>query len=494
MKKILLLACILTLAACGSKQSATYRNVLPKDAMMVVGVNLKSVVGKMGADDFADSALSRVIGEDMTEEERTLIMPLLADPAKSGLSTGDDVYVFVTQEQAVGVLARVDNAAKVGDIVAKAGFTALIEGGRHSAGRMDNRTAVAVWDDNVFLFYRSDKPYAETSPVMQTLLSQENKESLISFKPAAKALAAANDFCAVVNYNAATAQALALMNGGAQGGIPGSYMDLLKDARYIVTGNFEKGRMVVDMTMAFGSGENEKAYRDFASKLSGKVDGRLLKYIPETSLVTVAGHIHGSVLYEMMASMPEAGRFMQQASPVKSVMESIDGDIVMALTAYSGEIPSFVVLAELSKPEVIQGFLGMAAAIGAQPDGDGFVFSVMGFTVHFGVTGKMFYASNDQAAISAIKGGNIASVEGRFGNVLKSYGGIAVDLAAGGEVLKKNNLMDIDELLPLLGMFGTLECSSLDHERSHLVLTTTDPKKNAARVLYEALQTAAAAE
>jgi hypothetical protein len=486
MKKILLAVMVLALAACGPKKGEAYRNALPKDAVAVVGVNLKSMGDKSGAKDFAGSPVAQMVGEGLSDKDRELLVSLLSDPAGNGFSTTSDAYFFVTKDNVPAILARVDDSNKVGEMLtAKAGFTPTVENGLNVAG---DSNVVAVWDDNAFLFHAAAKPAAEVA----AMLSLPKNEGLMSLKPAAKALTSGADFCAVMSYSAMMQVMEDMPGANANAMMAG--MEMMQNAYYTVTGNFEKGRMVADAEIAFDDKESEKKYLELTSKLIGKLNGSVAKYIPEGSLLAFAGNIKGAGLYEQMLAVPEFGMIAAQAAPLKSIMEALEGDLAMALTAYdAGErMPSFVILAELSKPDVILGYASMLGAIGAKSDGENrWVLSQGSINLRFGVQDKLLYMTNDETSYSALAGGKIASIDERYGNVFKGYGGLVADVAGAGAALRSMHMVD-SEYLPLFDMFGTLETSSPTAGKSHIVLTTADKEKNAAEVMYEALQMFAA--
>jgi hypothetical protein len=489
MKKILLAVCVVALAACGTKND--YRSALPKDAAVVAGFNPKSLGDKMNATDFTTSNLATLIGKNLSDEDRALVLPLLADPKESGLSMADDIYFFLTKERAMGILAKVADGKKVAEVVAKAGLTPVSEGDWNFAGLMGDQTAVAAYNDKTFLFYNDEQPYSAAAPKLQALLAQKGKDGLMGVKHAAAALKGGDDFCAVVSYGAMMELANELPGASTDAMMAG--MGMMKDAEYVVTGNFEKGRIVADADVVFTNKDSEKSYFEMVRKISGKLNGSSLKYVPEEVLLAFSGNIKGAGLYEIMMGVPEFKELAGQAAPIKAVLESIEGDITMALTSFDAKqaMPSFVVMAELAKPDVILGYAAMASALGAKSDGENrWVVDAGRMKFYFGVMDKLFYVTNNEASYAALGGEKLASIDSRY-DVFKGYGGFVVDLAKAGEAVKTMHLGIDTEWVTLMEMFGTLEASTPEPGRSHVVVTTADPNKNAAEVAYTALQAAA---
>ncbi len=485
MKKILLLAVVaLMIVACGKK--AGFQSALPKDAIAVMSFNPKSIGGKINADDFKQSAIYKEIDEQFAEDDtknRELVMSLLADPKESGLSMTDDIYFFMLKDNKGGVLARVADKKKIDAAVEKAGVQSTTEGDKTVAGRMDDDTAVAVYDNKVFMFYASEEDYSTALPHIQSLLSQKAEDGLMGIKPAADALLAKDDVCVVVKVGDLMSQMNSAMGMG-MNMMPAGVASV-ENAVYVMTGNFEKGKMVGDMKLVFLDKESEKAYLDLTQKMNGKFKGSLLKYIPENAAIAFGANLHGAGLYEYMESMPDMQSTLRQVPPVKTVMEAIDGDFVMALTGYdaSTKMPVFSALVELSKPDVILGYASMAASIGAKSVGENqYSFAYGNINVSFGLKDNMFYITNDPMTISALSGEKIASLS----NLGGGYSMGLINFESGREVLSAVP-MDSDTrevMMPLLEMFGTMEMSASTPTNMHIEVSMIDKSRNAAEVVF----------
>lgn len=492
-----MIAAAVALVACGGgKNKEDYRNALPKNAAVVAGFNPGSIGDKMKAGDFAHSDLARLFDKVLAdngvdEADRGLIMTLLSDPKKSGLSMSHDMFVFLHKgPDAVGVLAKVDDMKKVEAAVEKAGVERITDGPHTIAGRMDDQTAVAMFDSKMLMFYASSKKFDAAAPAIDSLLRQKKTDGLMGVKEVAGVFEAGHDFCAVANYSEImnmTGMSDSQM-ADMQGLMP--YVDAVKGARYAIAGNFEKGRVNVDAQVFFDSKANEKTYMDMASKLTGKMKGDMLKYIPEGAMLAFAGNIDGAALYEQMSQVPDMEKLFRQAPPVKTVMEAIGGDVVVALTGYENMMPSFTMLVELTKPDVILGYASLVATTGAKTVGENqYSVSVMGMTINFGLKGNMFYATNDAATTAALAGQNIASLDGRYADVFRGYGSFVVDIATAVNILGSSRVVSITpDVLPIIKLFSTLEVSSPELGKTHAVLTTADKNKNSAETIYQALQ------
>jgi hypothetical protein len=524
MKKILLVAVAVALAACGGAKD-DYRNALPKDAVVVAGFNMKSVGDKMNASDFSGSDLALLLREVNVHNFRAEIgasngdmiefVAALLDPENSGgLSTADDIYFFaggdangsgeVLDLRNAGVLAKVADRKKIEEVAAKVGMEHSVSETKSVAGQMGDQTAVAVWNDKVFLFYAANKPYAEIEPKLEAMLAQKKADGLMGVKSAADVLTARNDFCAVLSYGRLfdMISKMPMADMSALSMMPASYMDMIKGTRYAFTGNFEKGRMVVNAQMYHDTKESAEAFKeylDMSGKMVGKIKGDVLKYIPENAMMAFAGNLDWSALYDYMITLsPDTKKLFEQVPPVKAVMSAIGGDMAIALTGMdvAAKMPTFTFVTELKQPDVILGYAAMASAMGAKTVGENqFLFSYGSLNIHFGVQGNMFYATNDASTVAALAGEEIASMDGLYPEVFNSWGGVVMNIAAGGTLLRsldgelRSEGVNIGpDVMSIVDMFATVEMSAPELTKAHIVLTMTDKEMNAAEVFYRAAQ------
>lgn len=497
MKRIITLVAAAVLCACGGKEAA-YKNALPKDAVIVVGIKIDQLGRKINAKDFANSGIAKIMRteSDLAEDKNELIISLLSDPKESGLSLTDDVYLFYlpgdTQTKGVGAVARVADRKKVDEVFTKAGFTSTEQDGRTVVKYHETGTHMAVYNDETFIIMESQQDYSTSEPMVAGLFTQ--KEGYFTAnKAAADMLNGGDDICAVMGYNKVMEQ---LLQNNPMVSTMSSYMEMYKGVLLAVKGNFEKGQIVVDALPIYTDKDTEKKMLELTEKMVGKkLNGNVLKFIPEDAILAMAVNIKGAGMYETLNQQSELQATLAQVPMMKGIVEAIEGDMAFALTAFDGNMPRGAVFVELGKPDVITGYAAMAATIGAKAvEGaeNQFIFSQGGIEAHFGVKDNTFYMTNDPRIVAAMGGEKIASVADKA-IFAKGAGSGFVNFAA---LLGIKNLTDeIDEnMMPFAQALSSLEFSSVDNTTSRIVLNMTDTSVNAAEVFYTLIDALAVKE
>lgn len=484
MKKIITIIAVATLCACGGKD-APYKNALPKDAAAVVAVNPAQLSEKFNIKNFRETNLAKgMLGDnDLESEQKELIAGLLENPEQSGVSASDKIYAFVTTEKHGGLVARVEDRAKIDETLTKMNITKSDINGRSFVGTMDDEdTGVMAYDDNVLICYIADKPFAEMQAVIEGLFTQ-TEGFLGTNKEVAAALEGSADICGVVAYdnilslakaiNPMMAMASAQMNG---------FEEMYKGLYMGIAANFEKGQVVTDLVAIYTDKAVQKKMEELTTKMTGNINGNVLKFIPEDAVLAFAANIKGAGIYDFMAQQEEFKDELARVPVIKEVMSAIEGDMAFALTAVKEKgIPEGAVFIELSKPETITAYASMAASLGAKPvEGkeNQFVFGTDGIVVHFGVDGKLFYATNDARVAAALEGEKIASLAGN--SLFKGAGAGFVNFVPLQSVLGRSD----EELKQFLGAFASLEITQPGKDSNRIVLKMTDQSTNAAEVIF----------
>lgn len=455
MKKILLL--LVAVAAVGCAKKSDYLGALPKDAALVVGVRAGRLMDKGGVKELAGTNIYARVSDALEGKAGSeVLLAMLADPRESGLALDNHVYFFAIDEERLGVLAGVANKAKIDAIV-------TAKGGEN-----------VTYNDKTFLFHTFDKATAEA------LLTQKTDVD----KKTAEVLAGKDDFCAVGSYDA-----LMKLSGDMASPLKAMpQVAMMEGAQMLLTGNFEKGHMQVDLKPTFATKDAEKKYYDLMLATTGKIRGDILKYIPTNSMLVGAANINGPALYELLVQEPQIGRMAGQIPAVKSVVESLMGDVAFCVSAVEGnDVPQFTLLAELDKPDVILGYAAMAEQFGAKKVSENrYTYTLRGNTFHLGVVKNMFYATNHPESIEALDGKKIESVKGA---AYGGYGALIVDVGNGRAAIEGR--VD-DEYKPLLSAVSKVVMSSPEVGQSHVRVIMTDKNANAAKSLFAAANASAA--
>ena len=117
-----LLVIMAFLASCS--ESSEYTNAIPKDAAMVVSLDFKSMAQKSGINgkegESVVTKLTDVLKSGLEGEAYATAEKIVKNPAETGLSLTDRVYLFVTSNSnTFAVVAKVSSESKISDAIFK---------------------------------------------------------------------------------------------------------------------------------------------------------------------------------------------------------------------------------------------------------------------------------------------------------------------------------------------------------------------------------------
>lgn len=487
------------LIGCGGGRD--YRTLLPGDAFMVTSMNLKSLREKANVGDPAQSVFHKQIQKmlesntELSDADRSYILSLVSNPSETGIDEASDCFMFMKMTGTVqaegGMLFRIKDLKKFETFIdfaiqkgapekrAEKGFTLVA----------DDTTPmmVAYNTDGVMIFF-SDGGYQENIPRVTELFNQKEENSLLANKGVMKAFEAQNDVCMVISYaNMPTMMGME--------SIP--MINSIMKSTLVCPMNFERGKIVAESKIYFPDSETEKQFMDNVQFMT-KQNGSLLKFIPENSIATFGMCMNGAKMYETLAAMPVYAQAMAAMPQAKSVMDAVEGDMIISFSSMdaTGKIPQATVIAELNDIADIQTVMGMLKAMPVKETAPyQYDFEMMGIKVSFGLQDKMFYATTDPTAASAIKGNAIPTIENRFGKLFNgSYGTFAVDFVAIHTMLQTmvaNGTVPsgVARVLPFIQIFDTWEMSSANIAEGSMVINMTDRERNALDTIYYTFET-----
>lgn len=109
------MACMLASCSGGN----TYTNALPKDAAMVISLDVNGMVRKCALDEQTRKSVEQMLKTNLKGRADALIDKIMEDPEESGLRLTDRVFFFATpQTEMGGALIRVSDKDKLEDLIA----------------------------------------------------------------------------------------------------------------------------------------------------------------------------------------------------------------------------------------------------------------------------------------------------------------------------------------------------------------------------------------
>lgn len=398
-----LLVSVMLLSACS--KSVEYVNVIPAEASAVVSIDLKALTQKSGLNEneamkqkLADAMKSGLDADALQYMER-----LMKEPSESGISTSDKIYVF-TMEAAenAGLVAKVTDMNKVKELFK------LLEQEQISMPLQDtgvngyqlaflNEKDVACFNENTLLIVIGKDVFASeyTESAAKAMIAQTAEQGISSVEGFKMMSGKKGDIAAYVMMNVMPNEYTSLLKENMPEGLS------LKDYQFVVTLNFEKGKVRVELESV--KNEALEKYQKQYEGLLSKLNTDFLKYFPASSLFYMGASIDGEKLLEVISSAPEAQETIKRLGEqidIESVLKSIDGDMVYGMSSLSAQgAPALTCFVKVKNDELLNAVnKALGAMVKQESDGNYSVAIGMGLNAYYGMKDGVFFSTMDPDA------------------------------------------------------------------------------------------------
>ena len=401
----LLLIGILFLASCSPKTE--YTHALPKNASIVVGMELDQMANKAG--------LNGSEGEKVVKKLKTLMKGglqgdaaqlaerIIDQPSESGLSFDDKVYLFATPHaEALAILAKVTDEGKLETLMNVLQKESIATPLREESGCRWTQVggALCAFNNGTFLLLQPSK--GDASGMKGTLLSlmrQKEGEGFASLPEFTKIEAPGNDIASVVNLSAVPYELTTPLRMGLSADIR------LEDIKYFVSANFEPGKVVMNSESLI-SNPKILGFFDTMDKVIQPIQGKYLDYYQGNTLLWASGRIDGKELYRMLCQNPTIKQMLDNPLlpvDVEYIFSSIQGDFAMGRsTLYTN---NYLLYADVTNSDFLKTFEDlrpMLALTGGQivldnVGTDEYVMRTYEGNYYFGVKDNRLYVTNNRS-------------------------------------------------------------------------------------------------
>ena len=325
------LAGLMFLAACSPKTE--YTHALPKDASVVVALDLDEMVQKSGlASAEGQTVANKLKGflkGGLQGDAAQLAERIIDSPAESGLALDEKVYMFATPHaQAFAVLAKVADDGKVEamlEMLQKESIaTSLKEEPECRWTKIGN--AVCGFNNGTFLMVQPMKGDADgMKGTLFSWMRQKEGEGYASLPEFERLKEDGNDIASTLNLTVVPYELTTTLRLGLSADIR------LEDIKYLLTANFEQGKVVVRSESLI---QNTKiqGFFDAMNEVTQPIQGKLLDCYQGNTMLWAGGHIQGKELYNMLCQNPAIKRMLDNPLlpvDVEYIFSSIDGDFAI---------------------------------------------------------------------------------------------------------------------------------------------------------------------
>ncbi len=407
-----LLAIVACLAYCTSKNE--YTNAIPKDASVVVSLDLKSMAAKGGIDgkdgEKVVEKLTAARKSGLEGEAYKAMEKIIQKPSESGLSFSDRVYLFATPHSgAFGLVAKVNSKGKVKSCLEALEKEQLCTAPKNESGCswVQAGDALCAFNGGTFLVLTGGK--GDIMDMKETLLAWMRQDATSSYAGTAdyeRLGAASGDITALVNLSVIPEELTMQWRMGVSADLNPD------DIKYLFSVHFEKGKTVIDSETLVENKTLQALYEKQSAVMS-PVKGTYLECFPASTLLWAGSHISGQEVYDLLCENPTIKQGLENPIlpiDIESIFASIQGDIAVGY----GSLASNAILAyaDVTNSEFLQTFeelRPLLALTGGQMQlisagKDRYELRMYRQSIWFGVKDGMFYLSND---------GKLASEAGR---------------------------------------------------------------------------------
>ena len=401
----LLLIGILFLVSCSPKTE--YTHALPKNASIVVGMELDQMANKAGLNgsegEKVIKKLKTLMKGGLQGDAAQLAERIIDQPSESGLSFDDKVYLFATPHaEALAILAKVTDEGKLETLMNVLQKESIATPLREESGCRWTQVggALCAFNNGTFLLLQPSK--GDASGMKGTLLSlmrQKEGEGFASLPEFTKIEAPGNDIASVVNLSAVPYELTTPLRMGLSADIR------LEDIKYFVSANFEPGKVVMN-SKSLISNPKILGFFDTMDKVIQPIQGKYLDYYQGNTLLWASGRIDGKELYRMLCQNPTIKQMLDNPLlpvDVEYIFSSIQGDFAVGRSTLYTD--NYLLYADVTNSDFLKTFEDlrpMLALTGGQivldnVGTDEYVMRTYEGNYYFGVKNNRLYVTNNRS-------------------------------------------------------------------------------------------------
>ena len=404
MMRAVALVGLMFLAACSSKTE--YTHALPKDASVVVALDLDEMAQKSGlASAEGQTVVNKLKGflkGGLQGDAAQLAERIIDSPAESGLALDEKVYMFATPHaQAFAVLAKVADDGKVEamlEMLQKESIaTSLKEEPECRWTKIGN--AVCGFNNGTFLMVQPMKGDADgMKGTLFSWMRQKEGEGYTALPEFERLKEDGNDIASTLNLTVVPYELTTTLRMGLSADIR------LEDIKYLLTANFEQGKVVVRSESLIQNSKIQ-GFFDAMNEVTQPIQGKLLDCYQGNTMLWAGGHIQGKELYNMLCKNPAIKRMLDNPLlpvDVEYIFSSIDGDFAIGnASVLTGQ---YLLYADVTNNDFLKTFEDLRpllALTGGQITLDKlgeseFLMRTYYGNFWFGVKNKRLYVTNNQ--------------------------------------------------------------------------------------------------
>ena len=467
MKKIssfIILLVALLLTSCSNDD---YRNVIPSDASIVVGVNLGSLAEKSDIEHskymhLFQASLSTIVPNDELDDVRELI----DRPEKIGLDLTAPVYFFGTAGNQIGLVAKVADHDDVEDFVDMLHDLDVASRPKEKSGVTECTLideVLCLYTDRAFLLYvdQTSKSKDDARKLATQLLNQGADDSFANTENFDRMEEASADISYYVSADVISKSKLLVSERTSKD-------SWLNDLFVIGSLTFDSGRALM-VNNILPLNEADKAKMDeFVLKHLRPIEGRYLKMQNGPSLVWGCLGVEGQWLLDecLKDNNDIKGTLfmLERCVDIEQMLRSVDGDITFSIGNFIFSEPNISAMARVKETKFLsdvdywqKSMKDYGMSMDRLSDNDYVVHLGDGKRLYWGVNDKDLYMSNiGRPTLDSDQWSSLAD------DIKSCYFYLVADLQPIGDMIEEEELAFLKSLDKL--MFKIKSSTELDIE------------------------------
>ena len=403
-KNISILGCCLLLLLVSCSPKSEYTHALPKDASLVTAIDWEVMVGKAQVNGkegrkLTDKLIALVQG-GLEGDAARLAEKIVKNPSESGLDFTDKAYLFATPHaNAYGLLMKVDSESKLENLLEALKEQQICSDIREESGCrwVQMGKSLCAFNNGTFLWMQNRSGDVEN--IKETafmLMRQQEGEGFAVLPDFALLKEKGNDVASMVDLSILPDRFTTPLRMGLSGDIR------LQDIKYLVTTNFEQGRMKMDFR-SLTSNKKVQAFYQEMDKVTSVIRGKYMDYFPANTFAWLGGRIQGKAIYDMLYQNPTLRHeLLNPELPVDMarIFSAIEGDCAVGYTSLISD--AFLVYADVTNVDFLETFeelRPLLALTGGQVQlfdtaENQYALKTMEGIYWFGVKGNFLYITN----------------------------------------------------------------------------------------------------
>lgn len=355
---IRILTCLALICLCACSPKTEYTHALPKNASLLMGIDVPSIIQKAGLQgdggQSVTNKLSEFIQGGLEGEARQMASLIIENPQESGLSFTDKVYLFATPHaNAIGIVAKVSHTGKLEKLfkaLHKEGLCTPLEKEIGCQWTLLGDVVCAFNNGTFLLMYNTLGEADNIKGTAFTLMRQEAGEGYTRHEDFVQITEKGNDLASIIDISILPDDFTTPLRIGLPGDIR------LQDIKYLITANFENGRIEIEAKSETENPTLVKFYQ-LLDSITRIIEGKLMDNYRGNTTLWMGANIQGKDFFELLCKNQVLRQNLENPIlpiDLQRIISSIDGEIAFGLASFiSGE---WMAYAQVNDDDILETF------------------------------------------------------------------------------------------------------------------------------------------